>query len=104
MATTPLYAYQKARDAVMHLATSRDPLPQRTRHACFLLHILTADVIPDDTLQNRLLAVMADYESGKPNDGVSSHLDIQGVSRISAEILDIFEGCVRLLENSVAPR
>ena len=104
MTTTPFYAYQKTRAAVMHLATSMDPLPKRTCRACFLLHILTADEIPDSTLQNRLLALMADYESGKPNDDTFSHLDSQGVSRIASEIVDIFDGCVKLYAKSVALR
>jgi F420-0:gamma-glutamyl ligase len=75
---------------------SPNPLRERVCRACFLLHILTAHVIPDTALQNRLIAIMADYEKNQPDDVALSHLNDQEILHIASEIVSIYEGCIKL--------
>jgi hypothetical protein len=103
MPAQPIYAAQKTREAVTALAVSPKPLRERVSYACFVLHILTADEIPDKALQDRLMAIMADRDKMKPGDHTLSHLNDQEISHIASEIVSIYEGCIRLYTGSMPP-
>jgi len=97
MTGSTIYAAQKTREAVNCLALLEAPLRERLSRAIFALHILTADKIPDDALQEKLEAVVAKVHEGmKPDDKELRHLTDDDVRTAARQIVGLFESCVKL--------
>jgi hypothetical protein len=97
MTGSTIYAAQKTREAVNCLALLEKPLRERLCDAIIALHILTADKIPDDALQEKLEALIAKVDEGmKPDDKELRHLTDGDVSTAARQIVELFESCVKL--------
>ncbi len=92
-----MYALQKTREAANCLALLETPLRERLLTAIGALHILTADKIPDDALQEKLEAIIAKVADGKkPDDNKLSHITDHDIHVVAREIVELFESCVKL--------
>jgi hypothetical protein len=97
MTGSTIYAAQKAREAVNCLALLQVPLRERLSSAILALHILTADKIPDDALQEKLEAIIAKADEGlTPDDRELRHLTDDDVRTAARQIVELFESCVAL--------
>lgn len=91
------YAAQKTREAVNCLALLKAPLRERLFHAISALHILMADRIPDDALQEKLESVIAKVDERiQPDDKELRHLTDDDVGAAARQIVELFESCITL--------
>jgi hypothetical protein len=95
MTGSTIYAAQKTREAVNCLALLELPLRERLSHAALAMHILTANKIPDDGLQEKLEAIIAKVDEGAtPNDHSLAHLIDSEIADTARQVIELFESCV----------